>query len=189
MSAPCGYKEIVELLLEHGADINAKDGTAYKYAHSKGNQEIAELLIEKGANIDQWDGQCALMKSAEIGNKRIFDLLLKKGIYGNAAKYFKTEILVFLDGNSRWEMIAQLLEQKADVSAEDWDYILIEVVKKRCKKLVKLLLEKGAHVNAAGYRDVTPLMIASEYGHQEMVELLLEKGADVNAKNNDGEPP
>ncbi|MDF3047638.1 MAG: poly [ADP-ribose] polymerase tankyrase-like [Candidatus Midichloriaceae bacterium] len=50
-------------------------------------------------------------------------------------------------------------------------------------KIVKLLLDKGADVNAKidGILD-TPLHIATAYSHLEIVELLLERGADVNAK-------
>jgi len=45
-----GYKEVVELLLENGADVNAKnkDGmTALMYAAEKGYKEVVELLIRK----------------------------------------------------------------------------------------------------------------------------------------------
>ena len=44
------------------------------------------------------------------------------------------------------------------------------------------LIEAGANVNVINRLDVTPLMIASGYGHTEVVKLLLEAGADVNAK-------
>ncbi len=46
----------------------------------------------------------------------------------------------------------------------------------------RLLLEKGADVNAHdGYRG-NALQAASEMGHEAVVRLLLEKGADVNAQ-------
>ena len=48
--------------------------------------------------------------------------------------------------------------------------------------IVKLLLEKGADVNAQGGRHGHALQAASFGGHEAIMKLLLEKGADVNAQ-------
>jgi ankyrin repeat protein len=53
-------------------------------------------------------------------------------------------------------------------------------------EIVKLLLEKGANVNATDLLGQTPLMIAAKEGHLEIVKLLLAKGAAPNAKNSEG---
>lgn len=53
------------------------------------------------------------------------------------------------------------------------------------KAIAKLLLEKGANVNAKNKNRVTPLHFAAYEGHEDIVQLLIEKGADVNAKNKD----
>jgi ankyrin repeat protein len=50
-----GHKEVVELLLNKGANINYKndDGyTALMLASAKGHKNIVELLLNKGAHID-----------------------------------------------------------------------------------------------------------------------------------------
>ena len=44
---------------------------------------------------------------------------------------------------------------------------------------MRLLLKKGANINAAGYEGM--LMVALQNGHEQIVQLLLEKGADINA--------
>ena len=52
---------------------------------------------------------------------------------------------------------------------------------------VKQALAKGADVNFKfGFVGFTPLMSASQWGHQEIMRLLIAKGADVNAKSNYG---
>jgi ankyrin repeat protein len=47
---------------------------------------------------------------------------------------------------------------------------------------VKLLLDKGADVNAQGGYYGNALQAASSDGHEAVVKLLLNKGADVNAQ-------
>jgi ankyrin repeat protein len=54
--------------------------------------------------------------------------------------------------------------------------------------VVRLLIEKGANVNATRYGE-TPLHSAAEGGNAETAKLLIEKGADVNAKDDNGETP
>lgn len=49
-------------------------------------------------------------------------------------------------------------------------------------KVVQLLLDKGAEVNAQGGSYGNALQAASEGGHDKVVRLLLDKGADMNAQ-------
>jgi hypothetical protein len=51
------------------------------------------------------------------------------------------------------------------------------------KKIVELLIAKGADVNAKSKFENTPLNLAAFWGHKEIVELFIAKGADVNAKS------
>ncbi len=56
-------------------------------------------------------------------------------------------------------------------------------------KVVKLLLERGAEVNAKQKSELTALHLASLNGHTEVVKLLLERDAEVNAKQESGITP
>ena len=49
-------------------------------------------------------------------------------------------------------------------------------------KIVRILLERGADVNAEGGCFGNALQAASLEGHNTMVLILLEQGADVNAQ-------
>ena len=53
----------------------------------------------------------------------------------------------------------------------------------------RLLLEKGAAVNAQNKGGSTALMSACEKGHVEVARLLLEKGADRTLADKDGDTP
>jgi ankyrin repeat protein len=50
----------------------------------------------------------------------------------------------------------------------------------------RMLVAKGADVNAKDFRDETPISYAVWEVHEDIVELLIGKGADVNQKNTDG---
>jgi len=51
-------------------------------------------------------------------------------------------------------------------------------------KIVEILLDSKANVDACDTTMQTPLMLAAQKRHKEIVEKILEKKADVNAKDN-----
>lgn len=73
--------EIVELLIAHGADVNAVDSdghTPLQTAAFEGNTEIAGLLIKSGANISARGGQGRALTIAKVKNHPAFIDLLNK---------------------------------------------------------------------------------------------------------------
>ena len=114
-----GYTIIGRILINAGADINAKDRigmtplllTCGKF--SSGNKEIAEMLINKGANINARDlvGFTPLLLSVTGGVSGIAELLIEKGadLYA-ATKTGKTALsLAEMTGNMK---IAELIRSK-----------------------------------------------------------------------------
>ena len=55
--------------------------------------------------------------------------------------------------------------------------------------IVRLLLDRGADVNARGDGGRTPLHYAAYWGHLDVVELLIEEGADVTLTTEFGHTP
>jgi ankyrin repeat protein len=84
-----GKTQIVKLLLDHGADVNARGGpygSALHAASSKGHEQIVKLLLDKGANINARDGHygSALQGASFEGHEQLVKLLLDKGTNINA---------------------------------------------------------------------------------------------------------
>lgn len=63
---------------------------------------------------------------------------------------------------------------------------MIEACRRGHLEPIKLLVKKGANINASGDNGLTPLMEAACYGHFSIVKYLVSKGADMNARADDG---
>ena len=80
-----GNKEIVELLIENGADVNYADEcefrTALMMASHHGHAEIVRILLKHGANVNAEDDYYAtsLTRAAEAGHFEIVRVLLAHG--------------------------------------------------------------------------------------------------------------
>ncbi|XP_039286638.1 integrin-linked protein kinase isoform X2 [Nilaparvata lugens] len=61
--------------------------------------------------------------------------------------------------------------------------------KKGHLKIVELLLQRGARVNATNRGDDTPLHLAAAHNHRDIVRLLLRNRADINFTNEHGNTP
>ena len=82
------------------------------------------------------------------------------------------------------EAAKQAVTDGADVNVKDYQgrTALNVAVFYHYKDIAKLLIGKGADVNANGDGG-TPLHLAAMFGHKEIAKLLIEKGADVNVKS------
>jgi tankyrase len=113
------YTIIGRILINAGADINAKDRigmtplllTCGKF--SSGNKEIAEMLINKGANINVRDlvGFTPLLLSLTGGVSGVAELLIEKGADLHAATRTGKNALSLAEmtGNTK---IAELIRRK-----------------------------------------------------------------------------
>uniref|UniRef100_A0A8C5L0S1 GA-binding protein subunit beta-1 n=1 Tax=Jaculus jaculus TaxID=51337 RepID=A0A8C5L0S1_JACJA len=80
MAASEGHASIVEVLLKHGADVNAKDMlkmTALHWATEHNHQEVVELLIKYGADVHTQSKFCktAFDISIDNGNEDLAEIL------------------------------------------------------------------------------------------------------------------
>ena len=75
-----------------------------------------------------------------------------------------------------------LLEHGAKVNQPGWSALHYAATGPE-PKLVELLIERGADLNAGSPNGTTPLMMAAQYGSEDSVKLLLARGADAGKRN------
>jgi hypothetical protein len=123
-------REIIELLLVHGADVHAKDktfgNTALMWAAARGNQESVELLLERGAAVDaQVYGKTALTWAAENGHKEMVQLLLERGADVDAKNEDGSTALMHAASRGHRDIVKVLSKSKSEAGC-DFIYKAIE---------------------------------------------------------------
>jgi len=161
-----GSKEIVDLLLKSGADINAKDKrslTPLFVASVFGNEDIMKLLLENNADPNARDNEketpifYAIFRSTKLKNaKEVVKILLRYGADVNAVNKNGRTLLHLAVSYADLDLIKLLVENGANINTKDNNgrtvlYDAINRVKKenedKIKEIIKYLLEKGANPN------------------------------------------
>ncbi|KAJ7883628.1 ankyrin repeat-containing domain protein [Mycena olivaceomarginata] len=187
-AAKLGFLQILLLLLEHGADVNAQGGyygNALKAASAEGYLDLAQLLLEHGADVNAQGGHYgnALQVVSLKGRLDLAQLLLERGADVNAQGGEYKNALYAASSKGHLDLTRLLLEHGADVNAQKWeDSALDAAVNGDHLDLAWLLLEHGADVNVKGGSHESALQVVSSRGHLDFAQLLLECGAYVNAQ-------
>ena len=80
------------------------------------------------------------------------------------------------------EMVRRLIKRDADVNKPGWAPLHYAATGGHLK-IIEILLEEHAFIDAESPNRTTPLMMAAKYGTPEAVKLLLEAGADPTVRN------
>ncbi|KAJ9614126.1 hypothetical protein H2200_002262 [Cladophialophora chaetospira] len=86
-----GNVEMVKLLLESGADVNARDGVALVEASRWGHLDVLRLLIEQGADLNARNGM-ALVEASANSRMDVLRLLIRRGAKINAIERHSLEL-------------------------------------------------------------------------------------------------
>ena len=177
-----GNTDAVSLLLEKGAEVNAKDiqgGSALMQAANAGDLETLKVLIARGANVNAkaTNGGTALMAAARNKCVSCLELLLARGADVTAATKRGITALAFAAPYGNTEIVKMLLEKGAEINSKDdggYTPLMLAAYSDFLNAaVVKMMLEKGATIDTRGNDGETALTLARKKGNTEVVQLLL----------------
>lgn len=177
----------VQLLVNAGAPITSWH---VSMAADENFMPAVQLFVEKGVNINQKDER-PLTKASESGNLEIVQYLLKTG--KNSQGTLNDALWALCDARPKPDTlkIAQLLlDSGAQVNSQAGFYNttpLHGAAQNGSLGLVKLLVSKGAKVNAVDKEFSMPLAKAVQADNLEIAKFLLEHGADKTINHSDDE--
>ena len=152
------------------------------------NANSLSSLLERGVDPNTRDpmGQPGLTMALQERSLKITKLLLGQpaidvNLLNNAGE--SPLMMAALKGDLSGAQA--LLQRGARINQPGWSALHYAASGPE-SKLVKLLIDRGADLNAASPNETTPLMMAAQYGSEDSVNLLLASGADLNRRNQKG---
>ncbi|XP_073329538.1 uncharacterized protein ankrd50l isoform X2 [Pagrus major] len=200
-----GNHDIVELLLEAGADVNetaSPDGNVSAAAAvspllaaaAMGHMKTVSRLLYWGAAVDAIDceGRTALCLAAARGSVEVVRALLDRGLDENHKDDLGWTPLHAAACEGHRSVCAALTEQGSMARIGEMDIEgrtpLILAAQEGHWSTVRLLLEKRSPIDHRAYNGHSALSAALLEGHAEVAELLMRKGADTNVRDAEGRP-
>jgi len=209
-AAEVGSLDAMRVLIDRGADVNAQNdigSTALMWSVS--DPAKVRLLLDHGAqvNLIAKSGRSALIIAAFTNpSAEVVRLLLAKGAkVGIMDNRHVTPMNAATFGNDT-ATVRLLLDANADIDTPD-TFIgltpLMNAAGNRNLEAVKLILAKGAQVNAVSkteglpkiqtgtveFGGWTPLLMAAAFGPPESVKVLLDARARIDAQDYRGYTP
>ena len=189
--------EVVAVLLDSKADINATDRTGktpLTMAAENSAVDATKLLIERGADLNKRDqiGGTPLTWACGLGGAPTVKLLIDSGADLSIVDVNGLTPLIWAAGIGKPESVKLLLERKPDLNVKDGvtgDTALMRAVRSGKTESVKMLIEAGAEIGGTNRQGFTPIQMAAMNGNLEKVKLLVEAKADLAGTDANGRTP
>ncbi|WP_039457870.1 ankyrin repeat domain-containing protein [Candidatus Jidaibacter acanthamoebae] len=194
-----GHDNIVEILLEAGADPNwevLSRGLPFDIIINQSGLKYFNIYLELNSTAFSYSLDCPnspLYLAIAVRNLKSIELLLK---YGARANYPGIETsentnnippIIFAILTAYYQVVEALLPAIKHIDekwGKNYETPLMVALNINDIKIARLLIEKGADVNTKARNGCTPLLRAVECcKHNFVEELILKYGAEVN--NND----
>ncbi|XP_071507636.1 uncharacterized protein [Diadema antillarum] len=193
--AMSGNPHVCRLLIEHGADIRAKevnDMTPLMNAIVSGHEDLVDIFIEKamrsGVRIKDYladrdnESNTCLHLAVSKRRTKVSQILLDGGVDVNVQKTNGMTPLHIAAVNGATDTAYQLLRNGADIELVDDEGMtpLHRAALYNRVETVALLIHEGAVIDEVDNNGFTPLLCTAWKGHVPAGDLLLTRGADIN---------
>ena len=184
-----GHSDVVQVLIDAGADIEVKKKGVFAHEHSpllwacaKGKIAIVKMLVKAGADVRRiHEGDTCLILAAVNGHtKTVRYLVGLREVELNYRGYWWNTALHWAVRGKYLDVVRVLIDAGADVEVKNEDrlsplhYASISEEDVNGKiTIVKMLVKAGAGVRAADNQGDTCLTIAARTGHTETVRYLV----------------
>jgi ankyrin repeat protein len=148
---------------------------------------VAQLLARGfDPNAANEKGDLALVVALRDGSPKVAEVLLAHpDLKVDAVNGADETALMMAALRGNLAAAQRLLERGAAVNRPGWTPLHYAASGTE-PRMVALLLDRGARIDAPAPNGNTPLMMAARYGSQEVAELLLARGAAVAPRNRNG---
>lgn len=157
-------------------------------AVERDDADTVNNLLRRGfdPNIRDPKGQVGLTLAIQAESLKVFAALIANRRLKVETRNQQDEsplMMAALKGNV--EAVKALMARDADVNKEGWAplHYAASGIKQEHVRIIAMLLENHAYIDATSPNGTTPLMMAAQYGSNDAVQLLLNEGADPTLKN------
>jgi uncharacterized protein len=167
------------------SSANAGTYEDFFQAVNRDDGDTVRTLVQRGfdPNSRSPEGQTALHLALRDQSPRVAKSLLSSpGIDLNAVNGSGETPLMMAALRGELDWTRQLIERGAKVHQDGWSPLHYAATGSE-PKIVALLLDHGAPIDAPSPNRTTPLMMAARYGAEASVDLLLARGADRGLRN------
>ncbi|KAJ5163285.1 ATPase inhibitor IATP mitochondria [Penicillium coprophilum] len=175
-------------------NVQKHQGSALHWAANRGQLKTAQESLRQGAEIESKDrktGKSPLIQSIRYGHTDIVALLLAHGANPRTKGGWGSQDAITLAViRNRAAIASILLENGVDVNSKGSRASLLHLAAEKCpnsrEAVARVLIEKGAELEAVNLLKQTPLQVACQSGSVEVARCLIESGADLEIRDRVG---
>ncbi|WP_334186874.1 ankyrin repeat domain-containing protein [Noviherbaspirillum sp.] len=201
--SPLADAELVRMLLDHGADMQAQSRCAYQpnagvlpLALGGGDPAKVRLLVERGADLRycRAEGYTALIDAVygrdvlrDVRLIKLLQLLIAHQVDLNAVTRYQETGCRVLSRIGRFDAVQVLLDAGADESQLAWTPLIRATT---CGTVddVARLLNKGVALEGRDWWERNAWLVAIQTGDIGKAQLLYDRGVDTGARGRCGKP-
>ncbi len=204
VTVPGASVELVQLLLDHGADINAEGRSGFgsgesvmAQALSAGDPAKVRLLLQHGADVhyQRAQGYIAIIDAVTgrdmFRDKRLLDLLqllVASGVDLNGITSYGESGCRILSRLGRFDAVKLLLDAGAHPEPLRWTPLHRAVALGSLREMQEEI-GRATSLEDKDWWERTPWLLAIQTGDLDKVRLLKEHGVDTQAHGRCGKPP